>query len=116
MILVWGVLVVLYNLPENIVHGENMMLGFCIHKLLLGFECPGCGMTRAIYSFLHLEVLEAIKFNFSIIGFIFLLFLQTLDSFDLLAKSKYKFTFVYFSFTIMLVLVYVKRITEYIIL
>ena len=114
--MVWGIFAVLYCLPEHIIHGENRMFGFCLHKLFLGFDCPGCGMTRAIYSFFHLEFWRAIKFNISIIGFIPLILFYTLDSFGLLNKSKYKPKLIYFGFIALLFIVYAKRVMAYILL
>ena len=116
IILVWGIFAVLYCLPEDIIYGENRMFGGCLHKLLLGFDCPGCGMTRAIYSFLHLEFLKAIKFNISIVLFIPLILLFTLDSFGLLNRSKFKHNLVYVSFISLLFVVYLKRMMAYIML
>jgi Protein of unknown function (DUF2752). len=116
IILVWGIFAVLYCLPEDIIFGENRMFGFCLHKLFLGFDCPGCGMTRAIYSFLHLEFLRAIKFNISIIVFIPLILLYTLNSFEFLQRSQFKLDLVYFSFIALLFIVYFKKMMVYIML
>jgi hypothetical protein len=38
-------------------------LPMCPTKALLGLDCPGCGSMRMIYSVLHGDLLEALKFN-----------------------------------------------------
>lgn len=35
----------------------------CIFHELTGLNCPGCGITRASYSLLHLDLAAAVKFN-----------------------------------------------------
>lgn len=35
----------------------------CPFFLLTGFQCPGCGSTRAFYHLLHLQPIQAFKFN-----------------------------------------------------
>jgi hypothetical protein len=35
----------------------------CLSKLLLGIECYGCGMTRAIMHLIHLDIRGAAGFN-----------------------------------------------------
>lgn len=39
----------------------------CIFKLIFNKECPGCGMTRAFYHMLKLDIDKAISFNYRII-------------------------------------------------
>jgi len=36
---------------------------FCIFKNLFGFECLGCGLTRAFSELLHGNLARAIRFN-----------------------------------------------------
>lgn len=57
-------LVGLYFIPHDFLFSNSPTL--CIHKRLLGFDCPGCGMTRALYSFLHLDFNTALHLNFGI--------------------------------------------------
>jgi hypothetical protein len=35
----------------------------CIHLYLFGFQCPLCGMTRAVHQFTRLEFASAIHYN-----------------------------------------------------
>jgi Protein of unknown function (DUF2752) len=41
----------------------NQWFPKCPFRLLTGFQCPGCGSTRALYQLLHLHPLEAFKLN-----------------------------------------------------
>ena len=52
--------VVLYAIPlENICNGNTI----CIFTNVFGVECWGCGITRAIFSALHLRFHEAWYYN-----------------------------------------------------
>ncbi|MFK7850840.1 MAG: DUF2752 domain-containing protein [Akkermansiaceae bacterium] len=42
--------------------GAGWMPG-CFFKKTTGFDCPGCGMTRASHAFLNGQFLEALRFN-----------------------------------------------------
>lgn len=42
----------------------------CPVKLLTGLDCPGCGVSRMIYSLLHGDVLTALHFNAAAMLFI----------------------------------------------
>jgi hypothetical protein len=35
----------------------------CFFKQVTGFDCPGCGSTRALHALLHGRVAEAFRFN-----------------------------------------------------
>ncbi len=35
----------------------------CPFLLITGYKCPGCGTQRAIHSFMHLQIWEALKYN-----------------------------------------------------
>ena len=39
------------------------VLPVCPTKLLFGFDCPGCGSLRMVYSVLHGDLAAAAKFN-----------------------------------------------------
>ena len=42
--------------------GAGWMPG-CVFRKVTGFECPGCGMTRATYATLHGRIGDAFRFN-----------------------------------------------------
>jgi hypothetical protein len=41
----------------------NQFFPKCPFRLLTGWQCPGCGSTRAFYHLLHLHPIEAFKLN-----------------------------------------------------
>ena len=41
----------------------NQWFPKCPFRLVTGFQCPGCGSTRAFYQLLHLHPVAAFKFN-----------------------------------------------------
>ncbi|HEX7413948.1 MAG TPA: DUF2752 domain-containing protein [Bacteroidia bacterium] len=63
LVLISGLLVfplVLLLLPANFFDtGQS----FCLSKLMLDQECPGCGITRGIQHLIHLDFKEAYSFN-----------------------------------------------------
>ena len=44
--------------PENSVYMPK-----CIIKQLTGFDCPSCGVQRAVHAILHGDVVKAISYN-----------------------------------------------------
>lgn len=51
---------VLYAIPpERVMHGHTV----CLFRNLFGTECWGCGMTRALFSLLHLDFTAAWNYN-----------------------------------------------------
>ncbi len=60
-LLFWiGVPVILLILPKTYF---NTGTPLCPSMLLLGEECPGCGMTRACMHLIHFDFDEAFNFN-----------------------------------------------------
>lgn len=52
----------------------------CPFYLLTGFECPGCGSQRALYQLLHLNIVQAFRYNaLFVISIPFLAFLVLAD-------------------------------------
>lgn len=54
-------LVVIFLIPYDILFGETNIV--CVHKYLFGFQCPLCGMTRAVYQFIHFRIYSALSYN-----------------------------------------------------
>ena len=54
--------IVLWLLPSNFFDGGNIAV-LCPTRRVLGVECLGCGMTRAVMHLHHFEWSEAINFN-----------------------------------------------------
>ena len=50
---------VLYTFPPS----EHSFYPRCIFHALTGWQCPGCGGTRAIYHLMHLHGSEALHYN-----------------------------------------------------
>lgn len=90
----------------------NNHFGFCLHREILGFDCPGCGMTRAIHFFLHMEFSKALQFNFAVLGLFPFLISQTLCQLTSLGKVKLIQTFTLYLFVALLIIVYLTRIVN----
>lgn len=54
----------LYNLADIDFNSEMSHIILCPFKYITGFECPGCGMTRAFIAISQLDFYSAFKFNF----------------------------------------------------
>lgn len=54
-----GILLLFFN-PAS---PANQFFPRCPFRLLTGWQCPGCGSTRACYELLHLHPIAAFKFN-----------------------------------------------------
>ncbi|NLI99189.1 DUF2752 domain-containing protein [bacterium] len=51
-------------LPFSFIEGNSSV---CLFRIVFGHPCPGCGMTRAIWLFLHGDIHNAIEYNWKII-------------------------------------------------
>lgn len=103
---------IIYFLPFNVLF-NNDDFTLCLHKRILGFECPGCGMTRAVYMFLHFNFNEAMKLNFAV--FTFFSFFAA-HGFSLFVDNKYILKirlFFLYVFTISIIIIYCVRIVVY---
>ena len=58
------ILTVLYFIPDRFLFEGKESL--CLHKMILGIECPLCGITRAAHELLHLRFLSAFQYNFTV--------------------------------------------------
>ena len=103
-------LLFIYEIPTESIFQKEALTITCLHKGLLGFGCPGCGMTRAIHSFLHLNFKAAANFNFAIFGFFPLLISQTLYQLSGNQKMKLIQKITLILFLILLSAQYILRI------
>ena len=60
LVLLFLVLVVAL-ISRDILFDETRVV--CIHYYLFGFQCPLCGMTRAVHEVAHLRIASAINYN-----------------------------------------------------
>jgi len=102
------ILALIFLFPPDTLFNDNV--GLCLHKKLLGFDCPGCGMTRAIHYFLHLDFLKAANLNYAVFGLFPLLISQT--AFQLTDRQELKIirTLTLYVFIALLTSIYISRI------
>lgn len=60
MLLIGGMLLVLYVYKSEASRGPILP---CFIYELTGLYCPGCGMTRAVNSLMHLDICQSIRYN-----------------------------------------------------
>src|SRR5215510_16110545 len=73
----------------------NQWFPKCPFRMITGFQCPGCGSTRAFYQLLHLHPIAAFKFNpllMLTLPFVVFLFLRFTKE-DIVGKPARPFTF-----------------------
>ena len=61
LITIFSLWLVVALIPAEILFDETRVL--CIHRYLFGFQCPLCGMTRAVYEFTHFRFVSALNYN-----------------------------------------------------
>lgn len=63
--MIWGALFAgsLFLFFFNPANPANQWFPKCPFRLLTGWQCPGCGSTRACYQLLHLHPIAAFKLN-----------------------------------------------------
>jgi len=76
-------LFILWIIPFDILSGSRPV---CVHYHLLGFQCPLCGMTRAVHLFLHFHFLSAMQHNILVL---FLPFYLLADISSLILKYEW---------------------------
>jgi hypothetical protein len=59
--LTWLGLLLMAFVPEKWMIDNGISL--CLHKLLTGYECPLCGMTKATWCFSHFRFYDALIYN-----------------------------------------------------
>jgi len=103
------ILALIFIVPTHTLFNDNVE--FCLHKKLLGFDCPGCGMTKAIHSFLNLDFLKAANLNYAVFGLFPLLIIQTAFQITDLQVLKIIRTIIFYVFIALLTSIYISRIT-----
>lgn len=80
----------------------NGSTNYCLHHYLLDFGCPGCGLTRATYLTLHLNIQEALTYNFAIVGLLPFLLLELIGC----RNKLYKYVKHFFLFLLSSIYIY----------
>ena len=110
IVLTVGLLTV-YFLPTEFLFNSSQT--FCIHKKLLHFDCPGCGMTRALYSFMHFRFYDAVNFNFGVFTLVPLLTTEIVLSLRF-NNSLINFrNLFYLLLCLSLIIIYIERIYKH---
>ena len=65
LIMLLILLVAVSLIPHNILFDQANSV--CVHHHLFGFQCPLCGMTRAVHQAVHLQIGSAIHYNMVIV-------------------------------------------------
>jgi hypothetical protein len=63
LLLVIGILLIpaaIHFIPLEWINNQHSV---CLFRNLTGHECYGCGMTRAVFSAIHLRFTDAFRFN-----------------------------------------------------
>jgi hypothetical protein len=94
------ILLIVYFNPSGFIFKNNIT--FCLHKYIFNFDCPGCGMTRAVYFFLHGDFVNAYQFNIAIIPFGFVLVIYLISYFTF--SSTYLIIRKYISLSFVLII------------
>jgi hypothetical protein len=68
---------IVYFTPKTLLF-DTTRPTLCICKRFFGFDCLGCGLTRALYSFLHGDFKNAFELNLAIILIVPICFIEIL--------------------------------------
>ncbi len=104
-------LVGLYFISESFLLNSPTL---CLHHYLFGFGCPGCGMTRALHSLLHLDFGSAYEFNLAVFVLFPLLVTEILLGLHYTNKLYSIRKVFYFLFCVALSFNYILQINNYI--
>jgi hypothetical protein len=83
-VLLTCLMIVYFLSPDFLFNNANT---YCLHRILFKFDCPICGLTRAVYSALHGQFKQAFFYNMGILPLIFLIIQHFLSYF-----LKYEFS------------------------
>lgn len=110
IILTSGLVVIFFIPSEYLLQNHT---SYCIHKYLLKFDCPGCGMTRALNQLLHGEFRQALIFNLGIIPLTTFIIQQYFSYFLTEQKNESFRKFSIKFLTLSLSIIYIHRIIQY---
>ncbi len=75
VIAIWSVLIAGAAYLFVFVPGKTGLFPVCLFRFLTGYQCPGCGSTRAMHQLLHGHVIAAFELNpFFLVAIPFLLY------------------------------------------
>lgn len=60
-VLTWLGILLMGFIPEKWLVNNGISL--CLHKVLTGYECPLCGLTKSTWSFSHFRFYDALTYN-----------------------------------------------------
>ena len=107
-----GLLSLMYYLPINYFDNVGLQSN-CIHVRVLGFQCPGCGFTRALHSLVHLNFKRAITYSPGVVFVYPIFIMETLNLFNkygLVVRIKILF---YSLFLLTLFVLYLYRFADF---
>ena len=104
-------IIMIYFYPNEYLFNTKKTM--CLHKILFHFDCPGCGMTRALNSFLHFKFREAINFNFGVIAIIPLFALEIILNFRFNTALNFLKKAFYFLLMSSLFVIYIIRLSHH---
>lgn len=99
-------LIVIYFYSER---GGNALSFKCIHKSILGFECPLCGSTRATAEILHFNFSAAWHLNPAIFSLIIFFLFETTNLLLNCIYDKYRRYVIWFVI-ISFLIIYIQRL------
>ena len=97
-----------YMLPESFFN-STLAESNCLHQIWFSKPCPGCGITRAVYYFIHLDFSRAIAYNPSIILLISTVSLEVVFRLKQTSRIKQTRFLFYVLFCISLFITYFLR-------
>jgi hypothetical protein len=98
--------------PEFLINNQEGVSN-CIHFKLFGFECPGCGLTRAIYHLIHLNFHIALLLNPTVILVFPIVILELISLFCQKGFIKKLKKLTYLLFVVSLFFLYSIRASNY---
>lgn len=62
----------------------------CVIKWIIGYPCPGCGMTRAVFSLIQFDFIQAFRYNPFVYLLPFLFLGIAFQHIDFVKKNHFK--------------------------